>query len=115
MVTGMNASRLLVCVLGIIFVGAAGCPVTPVADEPAPSGPVDAGPELSPCFDDEQCGADRFCRAGFCSDAQCRNKGECASSEICLDERCAPPPERCAGPDDCPGTQLCDGFSDLCF
>ncbi len=91
----------------------AGCP-TPVQQTDA--GPVDAG-DTGPvaCADDEQCNGG-FCRGGICLAQECRDKSECGADQVCdLDGRCSAPPAECVTAADCPGDDLCDGFTDSCF
>ena len=97
--------------LPVVLLLVTACPAPTIV---APDAGVDAGTALVTCVDDEQCGGG-FCRAGLCSADECEERGQCPDTEICKDNRCVAPPETCASPTDCPGDQLCDGFSDRCF
>jgi len=83
---------------------------------PDPNSGPDAGPDGDPliCVDNDEC-APGICLNGLCSAAECATKATCSSTEICTQGQCSPPPAACSDSNDCPGTEVCDGFSARCF
>lgn len=84
---------------------------TPVTQYPKNDG--DAG--FITCVADEECPTDWSCLGGICSEFECQTKETCAAGTVCKEGRCVDPPEVCAGPEDCPGTTICEGFTHRCI
>jgi len=99
------------CVLGLCM---RRCSVDDVCDTGqfcAESGFCEAG-----CRNSSECPSEKVCAAGSCvTGGNCGTKVDCALGLVCRGGFCSDPPELCATADDCPGEQLCNGFTQVCF
>lgn len=91
-----------------------------VACLPGTEVPVDAAPNDGDggtrfCSINEECPEGWTCLSGVCSDRECEIKDTCPAGKVCTDGWCADPPEHCAGPEDCPGDWMCEGFTRTCI
>jgi hypothetical protein len=72
------------------------------------------------CRDTASCNdPNLLCVDGTCQDrnsvGSCATKADCMATKVCTDNQCVDPPAMCTGPQDCPGTGQCNGFTRTCF
>ncbi|MBI5498008.1 MAG: hypothetical protein HY904_23595 [Deltaproteobacteria bacterium] len=72
------------------------------------------------CRDTPSCDdTTKLCVDGACVDrttvGTCGTKADCDATKVCTDGQCVNPPATCSGPQDCPGSGQCNGFTHACF
>lgn len=99
------------CILGLCL---RRCSVDDVCDADqfcASSGFCETG-----CRNSSQCTDGKVCANGVCLEGgNCGTKADCPDTLVCRGGFCSEPPELCASAEDCPGEQLCNGFTQVCF
>lgn len=87
------------------------------------------GDQVSPECVEAEPGGPRSARCPIDSVAdttcECASRCDCEPGEVCVENRCGPPPERCLSADECPRGPIgdvdlcayfaCNGFTDTCF